>query len=320
MINEQRLLASFLQLVQIDNPSGQEAAMAQYVMECLHVEGLEPQQDAKGNVLAKLPGAGAPLLLSGHLDSVAPAIGKQGVVRDGVVYSTGTTVLGADDLAGVAAILEAVHAVREAGIPHRAAEIVFSVEEEVGLRGVKALDWSKLTAKEGVALDLNGEVGGICVAAPAQDTLRITIHGKAAHAGVAPEQGINAIRVAAEAIAVMPIGRIDNETTANIGTISGGAAKNIVPDRVELLGEARSRNEDKLAAQVAQMRQALEAAAQRHGATVEVVVTHEYGAQLIDHDAPIVRLCQAAARKAGLTPALIETGGARMLISITCTV
>ncbi|MBA3944168.1 MAG: M20/M25/M40 family metallo-hydrolase [Herpetosiphonaceae bacterium] len=309
MINQERLLDTFLHLVQIDNPSGQEAAMAQYVMTWLRGEGFEAQQDAKGNVLAQLPGQGAPLLLSGHLDSVAPAVGKQGVVRDGVVYSAGPTVLGADDLAGVAAIMEAVRAVREAGRPYRAAEIVFSVEEEIGLRGAKALDWSMITAKEGVALDLNGEVGGICVAAPAQDTLRVTIHGKAAHAGVAPEQGINAIRVAAEAIAAMPLGRIDAETTANIGTISGGAAKNIVPDRVELLGEARSRNAGKLAAQVDQMRQAFEAAAQRHGASVDVVVTHEYGVQLIDPEAPIVQLCQAAARQAGLTPTLIETGG-----------
>lgn len=309
MINEARLLATFTELVEVDNPSGQEAAMARRVMGLLQAEGLTPVQDAKGNIITVVPGAGAPLLLSAHLDSVAPATGKRAVVRDGVVYSAGDTVLGADDLAGLAAILEAVRAVRSNGAQHRAAELVFTVEEEVGLKGARGLDWSKITAKEGVALDLNGDVGGICVSAPAQDTLRVTVIGKAAHAGVAPENGINAILVAAEAITHMPLGRIDRETTANIGTIKGGLAKNIVPDRVELLGEARSRDEAKLQAQTAAMQRAFQEAAAKYGAQVEIVVTREYGALQMAHDAPIVQLCQQAAKRAGLTPKLIETGG-----------
>lgn len=283
--------------------------MAQTLVSFLRELGLEPQQDAKGNLVTRVPGQGAPLLLSAHMDSVAPALGKQPIVDGGVVRSAGDTVLGSDDLAGVAAILEAVQAARAAGKPHRAAEIVFTVEEEIGLHGARGLDYTLLTAKQGVALDLDGEVGGICVSAPAHNMISAKITGKAAHAGTAPEKGISAIVVAAEAISKMTLGRIDAETTANIGTISGGAARNIVPEQVTLVGEARSRSAEKLELQTAAMRQALEAAAARHGAQVEIEVVNAYGPQKIATDAPIVKLCQAAAKRAGLKPYLVETGG-----------
>jgi tripeptide aminopeptidase len=309
MINTDRLVQTFTTLAQIDNPSGGEQAMAHAVIAHLQVLGLEPEQDAKGNVIADVPGAGEPLLLSAHLDSVAPAVGKQPVVEDGVIRSAGDTVLGADDLAGVSAILEAVQAAREGSAAHRAAQIVFTVEEEVGLKGARALDYSKLTAKQGVALDLNGDVGSICISAPAHDQITITFTGKAAHAGVAPEAGVSAIVVASDAISSMPLGRIDEETTANIGTIQGGAARNIVPERVVLHAEARSRDEAKLDRQIAAMRQACEDAAQRHAATVEFNAERAYGVQRIAPDAPIVQVCQAAARRAGLEPQLVVTGG-----------
>jgi tripeptide aminopeptidase len=309
MINSDRLVQTFIHLAQIDNPSGQEQAMAQAVLELLSTLGLQAEQDGKGNVIARLPGEGAPLLLSAHLDSVAPAVNKRPVITDGVISSAGDTVLGADDLAGVSAILEAVQTVMEKDTPHRAAELVFTVEEEIGLKGAKVLDYSTLTAKQGVALDLNGDVGGICIAAPAHDQITVTIKGRAAHAGVAPEDGINALIVAAEAIGHMPLGRIDHETTANLGTITGGAARNIVPEYISIIGEARSRNEAKLDQQVAAMRQAFEAAAQRHGATVEFQAERAYGPQLIPEDAPIVQLCQGAAQRAGLEPRLLESGG-----------
>ncbi len=309
MINPERLLATFCELVSIDNPSGAEAAMAAHVSGRLRALGLDPKQDRKGNLVTAVPGTGAPLLLSAHLDSVSPAMGKEAVVRDGVVYSAGDTVLGADDLAGVAAMIEAITALREAGTAHRAAELVFSVEEEIGLKGVKELDWSLITATQGVALDLNGPVGGICVAAPAHDTLAIIVHGRAAHAGVAPEAGISAIRVASEAISAMPLGRIDAETTANIGTIQGGAARNIVPDRVELIGEARSRDLAKLDRVIAETRAAFTAAAERHSATVELDIVRQYGPMLFSADSAIVQLCQRAVSAIGLQPALVETGG-----------
>jgi tripeptide aminopeptidase len=309
MINTDRLLDTFLTLVRVDNPSGQEQAMAQTVIGMMRERGLQPEQDAKGNIIARVPGQGEPLLLSAHLDSVAPAVGKRPIVDGAVVRSSGDTVLGADDLAGVAAILEGVQARMEGNGQHRAAEIVFSVEEEVGLQGARALDFSKVTAKQGVALDLNGDVGGICVAAPAHDQIMVTITGKAAHAGVAPETGVSAIVVAADAISRMPLGRIDAETTANIGTITGGAARNIVPEQVQMVGEARSRDEAKLDRQTAAMREAFEVAAQLHGAQVTFEALRAYGAQKIAPDSPIVQLCQAAVRRIGLEPYLIETGG-----------
>lgn len=309
MINNERLLDTFLALVRVDNPSGQEQQIAATVMALLRERGFEPVQDARGNVVCRMPGQGDPLLLSAHLDSVAPAQGKRPVVDGEFVRSSGDTVLGADDLAGVAAILEAVTSAREQGAQFRAAEIVFSVEEEVGLNGARGLDYSLISAKQGVALDLNGEVGGICVSAPAHAQITVTITGKAAHAGVAPELGVSAIVVAAEAITTMPLGRIDAETTANIGTINGGAARNIVPEQVMLIGEARSRDEAKLDRQVEAMRSAFEAAAARHGAHAQVEVFRAYGPQKIAPDAAIVQLCRAAAQKIGVEARLIETGG-----------
>ena len=309
MIDTERLLQSFLQLVKIDNPSGQEREMAQAVMGRLRELGLDPRQDAKGNVITIVPGRGEPLLLNAHLDSVAPAVAKQAVVADGFVRSAGSTVLGSDDLAGVAAILEGVRSAMEAPEGHRAAEIVFTVEEEIGLHGARAMDYAGLRSREGVALDLNGDLGGICVSAPSQDSIRVTIKGKAAHAGVAPEQGISAIRVAAEAIAAMPLGRIDEETTANVGVINGGAATNIIPDRVTIRAEARSRDEDKLNRQTAAMRTAFEEAARRHGAELEFQVERPYGPIRIPEDAAIVQLCRRATEAAGFEPRLVATGG-----------
>jgi tripeptide aminopeptidase len=309
MIDTERVLQTFLALSRIDNPSTHEGAMVAHVMERLHALGLDPQQDAKGNVIAVLAGEGEPLLLNAHLDSVAPTTGKAPVVDGDMVRSGGDTVLGADDLAGVAAILEGVQAALVQGNGVRAAEIVFTVEEEIGLVGARELDYARLRSRVGVALDHGGEVGSICVSAPAQTSISVTIHGRAAHAGVAPEEGIDAVRVAAQAIAATPLGRIDHETTANIGIITGGAARNIVPERVEITAEARSRDEAKLHAQVAAMHAAFEHAAEQHGARLEWVATREYGPLRIAEDAPIVRHCQDAIRAIGLEPTLQATGG-----------
>ncbi len=309
MINTQRVLDSFVGLVKVDNPSGAEGPMAQYVMARLRELGLDPSQDTKGNVFAEVPGRGEPLLLNAHLDSVAPAVGKEPVVRDGYVYSAGETVLGSDDLAGVAAILEAVTSLREDGGHHRAAEVVFTVEEEIGLNGARALDYSRIRSRQGVALDLNGELGGICILAPAHDVIDVVVQGRPAHAGLAPEKGIDAVRVAAEAIAAMPLGRIDHETTANIGVIAGGTAKNIVPARVTIQAEARSRDEAKLDRQTEAMHQAFATAAAKYGAELEFHARRAYGPIRMPEDAPVVCLCRAAVEMVGLTPRLVETGG-----------
>jgi tripeptide aminopeptidase len=308
-INRERLLDTFCTLVRIDNPSGQEAAMAAHLMERCTTLGMECEQDALGNVIARLPGAGEPLLLNAHMDSVAPCVGKEPVVRDGVVYSAGDTVLGADDLAAVATFLEGIQASVESGRPHRAVELVLTVQEEVGLKGARGLDYSRLRARQGVAFDLNGPVGNICVGSPAHDSFVATFHGAAAHAGVEPEKGVSAIQMAAVAVAAMPLGRLDDETTANIGSISGGKANNIVPDEVVIRGEARSRDLAKLDAQWAAMRQAMEDAAARFGGTVAIDYQRHYEASVLAPDAPVIELVSRAIRAVGLEPELVVTGG-----------
>jgi tripeptide aminopeptidase len=309
MINAERLLSTFLDLVRIDNPSGEEAAIAAHVRRELESMGLAVEEDGIHNLLARVPGTGAPLLLNAHMDSVAPCRGVRPVVEDGVVRSSGDTVLCSDDLAGVSAILEGVRATLERGGQNRAAEILFTVQEEIGLRGAAQFDTSKLTAREGVTLDSGGDFGGITIGAPAQDSLYVVVLGRAAHAGVAPEHGVNAIVAAAQALASMPLGRIDEETTANIGIIKGGDATNIVPERVELWGEARSHDQDKLVAQVQAMVEAFEEAARVRGADVKIDITHRYDAYRWSNDLPVIQRVGGALRAMGFQPVYQLSGG-----------
>jgi tripeptide aminopeptidase len=309
MINQERLLATFLELVQIDNPSHGEAMIAAHIRGLLEALGLAVEEDAVHNLLARVPGEGEPLLLNAHMDSVAPCVGVRPLVADGMVRSSGDTVLGADDLAGVAAIIEGVRASLERGEPHRAAELLLTVQEEVGLVGAAAFDTSKLQARAGVTLDSGGDFGGITIAAPSQDSLYIVVTGRAAHAGVAPERGISAIAVAAQALAAMPLGRIDSETTANIGIIKGGQATNIIPERVELWGEARSHDQEKLSDQVGAMVAALEAAASAAGGSVKVDITRKYDSYRLAEDLPIIQRIATALRAIGFEPRYQVSGG-----------
>ena len=300
-------MTTFLDLVRIDSPSGKEGKIAQHVLARLRALGLEASIDATGNVIAKLAGEGEPILLNAHLDNVMPCLGIVPIVAEGVVRSDGRTVLGADDKSGVAVILEVLQAIK--GLPHPPLEVVLTVQEETGLRGAKVLEFAQLQAKMGISLDTEGSIGNVVFSAPSHNSISAVVHGKAAHAGTHPEEGINAILVAAEAIAQMPLGRIDFETTANIGVIKGGRATNIVPDRVEVRGEARSRDEGKLRSQTDKMVKALRDAASRHGATVDVGVEREYLAFKLSEEDEIVRRAMAAARSIGLEPELVASGG-----------
>lgn len=309
MIDENRLLNTFLSLVRIDSPSGEEITIAQELSNRLRQLGCTVEQDEVHNVVAKLPGQGTPLLLAAHMDTVMPGRGIKPVVREGVVYSDGTTILGADDKAGVAIILEVLQVIVEDKLPHPPLEVVITAQEETGLIGAKHLDKSRLQAKAGISFDAGGAPGTIVVAAPSHDNLAAVVHGKAAHAGTRPEEGINAIRVAAEAIVDMPLGRIDEETTANIGIIKGGTARNIVPDRVELMGEARSRNPAKLRAQINRMVESLQRAAQRYGTTADIEVVRSYEGYSFSEKNAIVKQLMAACRAVGIEPVLTPTGG-----------
>jgi tripeptide aminopeptidase len=309
MINPDRLVSTFLELVQIDSPSGQEEEIARHLVAELRSLGLTVERDTTGNVIGRLAGEGSPILVCAHIDTVGPGQGVKPVVANGIITSDGTTVLGGDDKSGVAAILEVLCVLAEQDLPHPPLEVVLTVSEETGLKGAKGLDLNPLRAKEGIVLDSGGPIGAVVVSAPSQNRLRAVVHGKTAHAGVEPEKGISAIVVAAEAIASMPLGRIDEETTANIGRIQGGTVTNIVPDRVEIAGEARSHDEKKLQAQVQAMAEALEKAASRYGATVDVVLERSYSAFKLSEEDGIVRRAVAAAKTLGLTPVLVPSGG-----------
>jgi tripeptide aminopeptidase len=309
MINQDRLVSTLLELVQIDSPSGQEEEIARHLAAELRSLGLTVERDTTGNVIGRLAGEGTPILLSAHMDTVEPGRGVKPAISAGIVTSDGTTILGSDDKSGVAVILEVIRVLAEQGVPHPPLEVALTVSEEIGLKGAKGLDLNALRAKEGIVLDSGGPIGAIVVSAPSQDKIRAVVHGKTAHAGVEPEKGINAIVVAAEAIAAMLLGRIDEETTANIGRIQGGTATNIVPDRVEMAGEARSRDGSKLEAQVRAMTEALKKAASRHRATVEIDVERSYTAFKLNKEDGIVQKAVAAAKVLGLTPVLVPSGG-----------
>ncbi|MBM4431625.1 MAG: M20/M25/M40 family metallo-hydrolase [Chloroflexi bacterium] len=309
MINEQRLLDTFLKLVQIDSPSREEAAIAQELEARLQALGLTVERDGLNNVIASLPGQGTPLLLAAHMDTVMPGRGIKPVVKDGVVYSDGTTILGSDDKSGIAVILEVLQTIQERQLPHPPLEVVITVQEEIGLIGAKSLDLSRLSAREGISLDCGGPVGTIVVSAPSQNSLNVVVHGKAAHAGANPELGIDAILVTAQALVNMPLGRVDDETTANFGLIKGGTARNIVPDRVELIGEARSHHPAKLQAQTERMVEAFQSAARNAGATVDVDLSRSYDGYRLTEGDGLVRRLMAACTAVGVQPMLKATGG-----------
>ncbi len=263
-----------------------------------------------GNLIAFFPGTGRdvePLLFSVHMDTVEPGGQVQPVLRDGVFYSAGDTVLGADDKAGIAELIEALEVVRDEKITHGPLEIVVTIAEEIGLVGAKHLDYAMLSARRGFALDTEG-VGWMVLQAPGANHLQIEIEGIAAHAGMAPEMGLSAIQTAALAIGQMRLGRIDHETTANIGRIDGGVARNIVPQRVTIVGEARSHDPHKLAAQTEHMLDCFEKAAEQMATTIsgarlrpqiKADVRADFPSMSIAEDAPVVCLAKAAAEVSG---------------------
>lgn len=318
-VNQQRLVDEFLELVKIDSASKDERLMADALKAKMEALGFVVSEDdaatkiggTAGNVIGILEGQkdAPPLLFCAHMDRVQPGLGIKPQLKNGVITSDGTTILAADDVAGIVAILEAVRIIQEEKIPHGRLEVLFTVAEEGGLYGAKSVDPSQFQAKAGFFLDATGDVGTIVTAAPAQKGLKATIHGKAAHAGVAPEDGISAILVAAQAITQMKLGRIDPETTANIGVIHGGAATNIIPDKVELQGEARSRDNGKLDQQMDSMVAALNKACSDYGVTADIHVNHSYSAFSLTEDDYAVQLAIRAAKAIGVTPSIESTGG-----------
>jgi tripeptide aminopeptidase len=303
MINRQRITDEFSKQAAIDSPSYKEAAIASYLEKRFKQLGATVEFDhagekigsESGNLIAKLPGTkpGAPFLLSVHMDTVTPADNVQPVLKDGIFTSAGETILGADDKAGIVEAIEAIEVLHEQEIPHVPLEIVVTVCEEQGLLGAKHLDFSKISARQGVALDTTG-VDIVINRAPAANRFKATIFGHEAHAGVCPEQGISAIEIASKAIARMQLGRIDHETTANIGTIEGGLASNIVAKQVSLHGEIRSHDANKLRQQTERIVSALEAEVDK--ATISVAGETKRASLTLElnEDFPLMQVAEAA--------------------------
>ena len=320
MINQDRLLNEFLELVQIDSETKYESEIANVLKQKFTELGLEVIEDetksltghGAGNLICTLQGTKEgvdTIYFTSHMDTVIPAKGVKPSIKDGYVVTDGTTILGADDKTGIAVMLETIRVLKEQNILHGTIQFIITVGEESGLVGAKALDRNLINAKYGFALDSDGKVGNIIVAAPTQAKIKATIIGKTAHAGVAPEKGVSAITIAAKAISKMPLGRIDEETTANIGRFEGGQQTNIVCDHVDILAEARSLIPEKMNAQVNKMKDAFESVATAMGGKAEVEVDVMYpGFKFADGD-HVVEIAKKAAAKIGRSCELLHSGG-----------
>jgi tripeptide aminopeptidase len=318
-ITRERLYATFLELCAIDSEPGDERLMADHLRERLTSLGCSVSEDeagqmtggTAGNLLGRLEGTGPgeTIFLSCHLDRVAPGTGVKPRIRGEYLVSDGTTVLGADDAAGLAAILEALTTLRERKIPHPGVEIVLTVSEELALAGARHFDTSRLEARSGFVLDAAARVGHIVIQAPEKVNFRAVFHGRSAHAGFAPEQGISAIQMAGRAISRMQLLRIDQETTVNLGSISATGASNIVPDRCELTGEVRSLDPAKVRIQLDAITRAMESAAGELGGRVKLKVTEHYPAYHLAEEGAAARRAARAARRIGAPLLFTSTCG-----------
>jgi len=320
MVNEKRLVECFMKLVRIDSVSREERNLADFLIEKLEDLGLEVIVDQAGektkantgNIIARLNGnskEATSIMFAAHMDTVVPGKNINPLQKGEKIVSTGKTILGADDKAGIAALLEALHLIKKNNIPCGDIEIVFTICEEVGLLGAKNLDISHLNAQMGFVLDAGGQVGQVITTAPSQNSLEFIIYGKSAHAGANPEEGINAIQVAGFVLSRMKLGRIDEETTANIGIISGGRATNIIPDEVTLKGEVRSRNEEKLEKYTEQLKKITEDTAQEFKAKANVKIERKYYCYNLSSHNQVVKIAVKAAEDIGLQPLLCPSGG-----------
>lgn len=318
----ERVRREFMELVQIDAVSFSERSMADAVKQKLLELGFEISEDAAGeqyggnagNIYGYLKGSlsGEPILFSAHLDTVRPGTGKRAVLAEdgsGRITSGGDTVLGADDVAGIVEILEGIRRAKESGRPFRDVEVLFPIAEEVYIKGTEVFDFSKIRSREAYVLDLSGPVGAAALQAPSLLSFQVTITGRAAHAGFAPEEGIHAIQIMSRAISKIRQGHIDEETTLNIGTVSGGKASNIVPELCICGGEIRSYNHKKALDTAASVRNTFEAEAKAAGAVCEVSVTTDLTAYKTEESSRTVQHFIQACQNLGITPELTRTFG-----------
>lgn len=319
-MNKDRLIKSFIDLVNKDCESFNERSIADYIFDYLDRLGINVNEDMAGdriggnagNLYAYLEGdlPGNPIMFSAHMDTVKPGIGKKAVIQDnGDIVSEGDTVLGADDLSGVASILEAVRSIVEDEVPHRSIEILFTVAEEVYIRGSNELNYSKIRSKQAYVFDLSGPVGTAAVKSPTLVSFEAVFRGRTAHAGFTPELGIHAIIPAAKAVSQIKMGRVDDDMTVNVGVINGGIAKNIVPDSCFISGEVRSLDHQKAEEQAIEIKNICKRAARRYEAVLEFRTS--YGCLAydtpVDHD--ICRKFEDVCNELGIECSFVSTLG-----------
>lgn len=310
MVNQKRLIKTFLDLVKIDSPSGEEEKVAKELVKRLKALGVKVHRDSFGNVIGKLAGRGEPIMLNAHMDTVEPGRGIKPVIEGDIIKSDGTTVLGADPKAGVSAILEALTSIKEEGSKHVPIDVAFTREEETSLGGAINLDYSLISAKRGVTFDGEKELHNIDISSPGYNSVNVTVVGRGAHAGAEPEKGISAIQIASEIISNLNLGRIDEETTANIGLIEGGSARNAVPEKAHFKGEIRSRNKRKLEKHTQHFKEVFNKVMLKYkDARIELDITKEFDAYLFDENHRVIKLITQIFKEMNLTPNLQHSGG-----------
>jgi len=312
----------FTELAALSSPPGEERPVADVVARYLRDLGLTVDEDDAGaavgsnigNLYCRVEpngnGEGTPIFLCAHLDTVPPSGPLEPVIEEGVVRNAGGTILGADNKSAVAAMLEGTRRVLAENRAHAGIELLFTPKEEVGLLGAAAFDHSRLRAQVGYVYDQAAPIGDVILGAPYSQALEVRFHGRAAHSGMYPEEGRSAIAAAARAISDLRLGRIDDETTANVGLISGGSAANIIPEWCALSAEARSHDERKLADVVQEMVDAFAFAAGLEDCEVETKVSKSYRGYRFKREDEVVRIAHSALERSGYTPSYGLSGGA----------
>lgn len=328
MISKERMTGHLMDIIRIDSPSRKEKSVAEKLeseMESLGAECFYDEAGGKvggevGNLIVRFPGERKnvpPFFLCSHMDTVSPGEGIEPVVEDGVMKSAGPTILGSDDKSGVSIIVEVLRTLREKNIASSDIEVVFTICEETGLLGAKHLDASALGSPYGIVLD-SSTPARLVLRCPCSDLMTVKIHGVEAHAGLCPENGISAIEVLSDAVSEMKLGRIDHETTANIGKVSGGSAINIIPGMVEVRAEARSHDEEKLDAQISHMSDCFAEAVEGRELTVdgkrlraraEIEVARIYPLMNVSPESRPARLVREAAGNLGHDIEFHTSGG-----------
>jgi tripeptide aminopeptidase len=319
MINTDRLVQSFLSLSLIDGIHGNEKEVAQEILRRCNALGMESHMDNAGstfggntgNIHTRLKGTidAQPVLLCAHMDTIQSTKNLKHVLQNGIIATDGTTILGGDDRSGLAIIFEILQTIHDKKIPHGPIEVLCTVCEEAGMHGAKYIKRSDFSAPFGFVFDCQASPGNYIVEAPGAVSFKAAVRGRSAHAAVSPEKGIHAIEIASKAIATLKLGRWDHTGMMNIGTIHGGTSINVVPDLVEITGETRNANEEKLLYQIEYIKKAFHTVAAELGGSVDLTFTEKYGGYQFNDDSPMIRIASAAIREAGLEPTPLKYAG-----------